>query len=66
MKIVFLRATFLEGQPVGPGDVAEVSDEDGRFLIGAKKAELADAPEKKTAIKATKAGKETATLPKED
>jgi hypothetical protein len=46
--------------------VAEVSDEDGRFLIGAKKAELADAPEKKMAVKATKAGKEKATLTDED
>ena len=41
MRIEILRETSIAGRPVRVGEVVEVSDSDGRLLIGMKKAQLA-------------------------
>lgn len=41
MRIEILRETSISGRPVRVGEVVEVSDSDGRLLIGMKKAQPA-------------------------
>jgi hypothetical protein len=62
MKVQILRRTTITGQPVLPGEVHEVSDCDGRFLIGARKADLVEeltAPEELQLAAPSAPGKRT-------
>ena len=43
MKIIVLKQTVAAKVVVRPGDVIDVSDADGKYLIGAKKAVKHDA-----------------------
>lgn len=40
MVIEILERTSIAGRPVLPGEVHEVSDRDGRYLIAVRKAQL--------------------------
>ena len=44
MRIEILRRTTVTGAVVLPGDVLDVSDQDGRLLIGMGKAQVATDP----------------------
>lgn len=41
MKIQLLRNTVVSGQPAGVGEICEVSEQEGKFLITIGKAKIA-------------------------
>ncbi len=53
MKIQLTRNTVVNGQPRAEGEVVEVSDQDGKFLIAIKKAVKFVEPAKEEGVETT-------------